>query len=161
MTETELITADNPIASTEAPQTFDTTTENGPAESAGGQSGRGSLSTMVLPELRALATEVGVKGISGMRKGDLIAAIREQQNGGGRAKAANDAAPAGAPAAQEASAPAASEAAPTSGDSERKSEQKDGENKGTENKGAEQNEGRKRATHLRYLGSIITLHSTR
>src|SRR5690625_5278284 len=36
----------------------------------------GSLSAMVLPELRALANRVGVKGASGMRKNDLIAAIR-------------------------------------------------------------------------------------
>ncbi|WP_441005920.1 transcription termination factor Rho [Mycobacterium malmoense] len=44
----------------------------------------GSLSTMVLPELRALANEVGVKGTSGMRKNELIAAIKEirgQSNG--------------------------------------------------------------------------------
>jgi transcription termination factor Rho len=39
----------------------------------------GSLSTMVLPELRALANEVGVKGASGMRKSELIAAIRERR----------------------------------------------------------------------------------
>jgi transcription termination factor Rho len=38
---------------------------------------------MVLPELRALAGRVGVKGTSGMRKSDLIAAIKEHQNGGG------------------------------------------------------------------------------
>ena len=44
----------------------------------------GSLNTMVLPELRALATSVGVKGTSGMRKNELIAAIRETRNGGGR-----------------------------------------------------------------------------
>jgi transcription termination factor Rho len=37
----------------------------------------GSLSTMVLPELRALATRAGVKGTSGMRKNELIAAIQE------------------------------------------------------------------------------------
>ncbi|WP_156685789.1 transcription termination factor Rho [Mycobacterium sp. Marseille-P9652] len=37
----------------------------------------GSLSTMVLPELRALANQVGVKGTSGMRKNELIAAIKE------------------------------------------------------------------------------------
>jgi transcription termination factor Rho len=42
-----------------------------------------SLTSMVLPELRALAGRVGVKGTSGMRKGDLIAAIRERQSGGG------------------------------------------------------------------------------
>ncbi|OBK12602.1 transcription termination factor Rho [Mycobacterium asiaticum] len=44
----------------------------------------GSLTTMVLPELRALATQAGVKGTSGMRKNELIAAIREirgQANG--------------------------------------------------------------------------------
>jgi transcription termination factor Rho len=40
---------------------------------------------MVLPELRALANSVGVKGTSGMRKNDLISAIRETQNGGGGA----------------------------------------------------------------------------
>jgi transcription termination factor Rho len=44
----------------------------------------GSLSTMVLPELRALANRAGVKGTSGMRKNELIAAIQEtggQANG--------------------------------------------------------------------------------
>ena len=40
---------------------------------------KGSLSSMVLPELRALANSVGVKGASGMRKGELIAAIRESR----------------------------------------------------------------------------------
>ena len=39
----------------------------------------GSLSTMVLPELRALANRAGVKGTSGMRKNELIAAIRQSQ----------------------------------------------------------------------------------
>ncbi|MEV0948289.1 transcription termination factor Rho [Rhodococcus sp. NPDC049939] len=43
---------------------------------------RGSgLSGMVLTELRAIAGELGIKGISGMRKGDLIAAIKERQGG--------------------------------------------------------------------------------
>ncbi|MCB0941056.1 MAG: transcription termination factor Rho [Mycobacterium sp.] len=37
---------------------------------------------MVLPELRALANRVGVKGTSGMRKSELITAIRDRQNGG-------------------------------------------------------------------------------
>jgi transcription termination factor Rho len=53
--------------------------------------GDGALATMVLPELRALANEIGVKGTSGMRKNELIAAIRERRgepisksrNGGG------------------------------------------------------------------------------
>ncbi|WP_067975163.1 transcription termination factor Rho [Mycolicibacter icosiumassiliensis] len=42
-----------------------------------------SLSAMVLPELRALANRVGVKGSSGMRKSELIAAIREVSDNGG------------------------------------------------------------------------------
>src|SRR6185312_10787555 len=43
----------------------------------------GSLATMVLPELRALANRAGVKGTSGMRKSELIAAIRETRQGAG------------------------------------------------------------------------------
>jgi transcription termination factor Rho len=57
----------------------------------------GSLSTMVLPELRALASRAGVKGASGMRKNELIAAIRASQghangapaNGGASGKSDN------------------------------------------------------------------------
>ena len=69
MTDTDLITADDASTST-----------------AGDG---GSLATMVLPELRALANQVGVKGTSGMRKNELIAAIRENQNGGTPAAAVN------------------------------------------------------------------------
>jgi transcription termination factor Rho len=36
---------------------------------------------MVLPELRELAGQLGITGITGMRKGDLIAAIKERQGG--------------------------------------------------------------------------------
>ncbi|WP_007023391.1 transcription termination factor Rho [Saccharomonospora iraqiensis] len=39
----------------------------------------GGLSGMVIAELRALATELGIGDTTGMRKGDLIAAIRERQ----------------------------------------------------------------------------------
>jgi transcription termination factor Rho len=69
----------------------------------------GSLSTMVLPELRALANQAGVKGTSGMRKNELIAAIQErrgQANGlsaaGGPSKVSDksDTATAEAPASQ-------------------------------------------------------------
>jgi transcription termination factor Rho len=45
---------------------------------------------MVLPELRALANSVGVKGTSGMRKGDLISAIRETRGGGGSQRGSAD-----------------------------------------------------------------------
>ena len=46
------------------------------------------LSTMLLPQLRGLAGELGIKGTSGMRKGDLIDAIRTHQSGGAARKAA-------------------------------------------------------------------------
>jgi transcription termination factor Rho len=45
---------------------------------------------MVLPELRALAASAGVKGASGMRKGDLISAIRETRGGGGSQRGSAD-----------------------------------------------------------------------
>ncbi|MFC9552561.1 transcription termination factor Rho [Rhodococcus sp. NPDC056960] len=52
------------------------------------------LSGMVLTELRTLAGELGIKGISGMRKGDLIAAIKERQGGSAApAATATEAAP--------------------------------------------------------------------
>ncbi|MFT4041968.1 MAG: transcription termination factor Rho [Gordonia sp. (in: high G+C Gram-positive bacteria)] len=48
---------------------------------------RAGLSGMVLTELRSLAGELGIKGTSGMRKGDLIAAIKERQGIAEAAKA--------------------------------------------------------------------------
>ncbi|HVV22066.1 MAG TPA: transcription termination factor Rho [Pseudonocardiaceae bacterium] len=44
---------------------------------------RAGLSGMVLAELRELASELGLRGTAGMRKGDLIAAIKERQAAGG------------------------------------------------------------------------------
>ena len=35
------------------------------------------LSTKLLPELRSIATQMGIKGARGMRKADLVAAISE------------------------------------------------------------------------------------
>ncbi len=55
------------------------------------------LSAMLLPELRGLAGELGIKGISGMRKGDLIDAIRAHQQGGGAASAPSKAPKSAAP----------------------------------------------------------------
>ncbi|WP_418605704.1 Rho termination factor N-terminal domain-containing protein [Georgenia sp. SUBG003] len=51
---------------------------------------RGSLTTLRLPELQALAGEMGLKGTAKMRKSDLVAAIREARgdgNGTGRTAA--------------------------------------------------------------------------
>ena len=74
MTDTDLITAEDRTPPTESPAAVKS---NSP------DSAEGSLATMVLPELRALANSVGVKATSGMRKNELISAIRETQNGGG------------------------------------------------------------------------------
>ncbi|MDT7710619.1 MAG: transcription termination factor Rho, partial [Pseudonocardiales bacterium] len=43
---------------------------------------RGGLTGMVLAELRQLAGELNIPDTTGMRKGDLIAAIKERQGGG-------------------------------------------------------------------------------
>ncbi len=85
MTDTDLIAAENHTRPEGA---------EGSNSSAQAGSGGGSLATMVLPELRVLAGQVGVKGTSGMRKGELIAAITEIRGGspnGGRAPRAESA----------------------------------------------------------------------
>lgn len=74
MTDTELITAGE---SAENDHLSNSGNHDAPDVKAAASGG--SLSTMVLPELRALASQVGVKGTSGMRKNDLIAAIQEHR----------------------------------------------------------------------------------
>ncbi|GIF64252.1 hypothetical protein Ais01nite_22870 [Asanoa ishikariensis] len=93
------------------------------ATTTGTRRRRGSgLSAMLLPELQSLAASLGISGTARMRKGELITAISERQNGApagstprpraeSEAKASEKAAPAGsapsgAPAAGSASAPA-------------------------------------------------------
>jgi transcription termination factor Rho len=79
VTDTDLFTAGE---NTDANQLSNAVTANAP--DAKTNASAGALSTMVLPELRALANQVGVKGTSGMRKNELIAAIKEvrgQANG--------------------------------------------------------------------------------
>jgi transcription termination factor Rho len=78
VTDTDLITAGE---STDGNQPSNSVTTNTPVVKTAPVA---SLSTMVLPELRALANQAGVKGTSGMRKNELIAAIQEvrgQANG--------------------------------------------------------------------------------
>lgn len=99
MTDTDLFTADASAESNAAPNAVTPDTSDVKTDAP-----VGSLSTMVLPELRALANEVGVKGTSGMRKNELIAAIKEirgKSNGtsapaedGGKTEAADADAPA-------------------------------------------------------------------
>ncbi|CAJ1495481.1 transcription termination factor Rho [[Mycobacterium] kokjensenii] len=66
-----------------APSASDSTPAAAPESGAATPTLDASLSAMVLPELRALANRVGVKGTSGMRKSELIAAIREVSVDGG------------------------------------------------------------------------------
>ncbi len=46
---------------------------------AAGTTRGGGLSGMLLPELKQLASQLGISGASGMRKGDLVAAIGDRQ----------------------------------------------------------------------------------
>ncbi|MGW4354318.1 Rho termination factor N-terminal domain-containing protein, partial [Nocardia sp. NPDC004582] len=71
---------------------------------------RSGLTGMLLPQLRALAGELGIRGTSGMRKGDLIAAIKENQVGATKAPATGGGKTAG-------KAKAKAEDAPTGGES--------------------------------------------
>ena len=80
MTDTDLVTAGD---STENDKLSNPVTPETSGEpDAHTNASDGSLATMVLPELRALANRSGVKGTSGMRKSELIAAIRETRQGG-------------------------------------------------------------------------------
>src|SRR6056300_1221669 len=59
-----------------------------------------SLASMLLPELKQLAQQLGITGSSGMRKQDLIAAISERQKQGGAPRRASRASAAPAEAEQ-------------------------------------------------------------
>ncbi|MBV8930150.1 MAG: Rho termination factor N-terminal domain-containing protein, partial [Mycobacteriaceae bacterium] len=75
MTDTDLTTA----GGAENQDLPTTVTSDIPSPEATKAASGNPLSAMVLPELRALASRVGVKGASGMRKNELIAAIREHE----------------------------------------------------------------------------------
>jgi transcription termination factor Rho len=106
VTDTDLITAGGSSDDVALP---DPVTADIPAQAAPAAASDkgGSLTSMVLPELRALANELGVKGASAMRKGELVAAIREQRGDTNGTSAAAPAPAAAAPEAPAADAPAA------------------------------------------------------
>ncbi|KUI33294.1 transcription termination factor Rho [Mycobacterium sp. GA-2829] len=81
-----VVTADSSTAS-EAPAVTTTTAETAPGADVASGDRATSLTSMVLPELRVLARQIGVEGASGMRKSELIAAIRERRGDGGGVKA--------------------------------------------------------------------------
>lgn len=127
MTDTDLFTAGS-ADSGELPNTV-TATNSASSEQAGAPAAapaadeapaatrarRGALTSLVLPELRAMAKEIGVEGASGMRKSELIAAIRERRgeaNGKPAAKSDTAEATAAAPAGDTAADTAADSAAP-------------------------------------------------
>ncbi|HEY2449185.1 MAG TPA: Rho termination factor N-terminal domain-containing protein, partial [Mycobacterium sp.] len=94
MTDTDIVTAGDSTENDKLsnPVTTDTSSEpdpSGSAADANSNASDGSLATMVLPELRALANRAGVKGTSGMRKNELIAAIRESRRGHANGAPAN------------------------------------------------------------------------
>ena len=76
---------------TETTESLDTPANDAPAAKGRARKGEG-LSGMVLTDLKALAGQLGIRGTSGMRKGDLVAAIAARQSSAGATSPKNDAA---------------------------------------------------------------------
>src|SRR5689334_6709044 len=60
------------------------TSQIAPADpAAGGGQRTGSLSALRLPELQAVAAQLGIRGTARMRKSDLVEAIKARESSGG------------------------------------------------------------------------------
>jgi transcription termination factor Rho len=133
VTDTDLIAAGSGAEKADLPTTAtpEISTSAPVVDQERAPQGDSALATMVLPELRALANEVGVKGTSGMRKNELIAAIREQRgepigkahNGGSNETDANDGGDAGTETRTEDAPPKADADGPESDDSPKKADE--------------------------------------
>ncbi|MDT7680574.1 MAG: transcription termination factor Rho, partial [Pseudonocardiales bacterium] len=88
MSDTDTISTEQPTgedaASAGAPAA-DTAADSGPANGTPTRR-RAGLTGMVLAELRQLAGELKISGTEGLRKGDLISAIKEAQASSGGAR---------------------------------------------------------------------------
>ena len=144
MTDTDLIAAGSGAEKADLPTTAtpEISTSAPVVDQERAPQGDSALATMVLPELRALANEVGVKGTSGMRKNELIAAIREQRgepigkahNGGSNETDANDGGDAGTETRTEDAPPKADADRPESDDSPKKANESTDEDVKPENR---------------------------
>ena len=75
---------------TDAPALASQSSEDGGTRTTARRRPGSGLTAMVLPELQALASSMGISGIARMRKGELIAAIQSHQTpAGGSNGAAN------------------------------------------------------------------------
>ena len=84
MTDTDLLAT--PVATSDADSSAgQARAHSSNDDSSSAEARRGGLAGMLLPQLRGLAAELGIKGTSGMRKGDLISAIKDRQGGGSSA----------------------------------------------------------------------------
>jgi transcription termination factor Rho len=73
-------TASGTAAQADAPTPRSDSAEQSAGANGGTPKRRAGLTGMVLAELRELAGQLGITGTGGMRKGDLIAAIKERQS---------------------------------------------------------------------------------
>ena len=78
---------------TDAPTLAADNGENGGTRATARRRPGSGLTAMVLPELQALASSMGISGTARMRKGELIAAIQSRQAPAAAPKAAVNGAP--------------------------------------------------------------------